>query len=263
MLGFVVNRRKCNGKGGAEKVGRVVPGCTPEPFTASFSGRVPIGTHSPYPERIELTGFEPATSSSRTKRATSLRYSSMHLSRRQLYTQSTFWQEQSSKNLQKQVGFKTGKRQEMSVTPPPRSNECGQAFLANRTPWRKSGAFFSNLTSAILSGSLPRCFAALLRFARSWHSAYTRAKTHRRAPAFSDTFSTQNRPHDQTTSPCRHTLLRSRVQFPSSRGSSSLDRPAVLRTKFCTHAPLLPNGFLPLLVADDRSQGQGGCPCGY
>lgn len=32
-------------------------------------------------EKIELTGFEPATSSSRTKRATSLRYSSMHLSR--------------------------------------------------------------------------------------------------------------------------------------------------------------------------------------
>ena len=34
--------------------------------------------------KIELTGFEPATSSSRTKRATSLRYSSL-LKPRQLY----------------------------------------------------------------------------------------------------------------------------------------------------------------------------------
>ncbi len=32
-------------------------------------------------QKVELTGFEPATSSSRTKRATSLRYSSMQLSR--------------------------------------------------------------------------------------------------------------------------------------------------------------------------------------
>ena len=40
---------------------------------------------------VELTGFEPATSSSRTKRATSLRYSSM-FSRGSLYTPRPLWQ---------------------------------------------------------------------------------------------------------------------------------------------------------------------------
>ena len=41
---------------------------------------------------VELTGFEPATSSSRTKRATSLRYSSLFVVRRSLRLKGGFVQ---------------------------------------------------------------------------------------------------------------------------------------------------------------------------
>ena len=41
---------------------------------------------------VELTGFEPATSSSRTKRATSLRYSSLFVVRRSLRLKDGFVQ---------------------------------------------------------------------------------------------------------------------------------------------------------------------------